>query len=242
MIGLTLFKALRSKIGSCALAFGREELNQLCSFMPRLKSGPARLKSCPDTCPSASQTNCKNGLSNLHNLLAEILAFEQTNESGRRVLQSLHHSLTILDLLFADPLSKLSKGLRPDSKMVTDDESLKLDAIADGADQVAESVAFLGVVLGNHSAERDAGKGIASRQHRIQERPADVLEININSLGSSCSKSVVPIAAAVVDAGIKSQVAHHVIAFLFAAGNAHNSTVLDFCDLARHAANGAGGG
>src|SRR5215468_12412227 len=64
----------------------------------------------------------------LHELLAKVMALEQTEEGVRCILESLHDRFTEADLSGRHPGCKFLQRLRPVLHVFTDDETLQLEA------------------------------------------------------------------------------------------------------------------
>src|SRR5262249_44400277 len=65
----------------------------------------------------------------LHELLADVLALEQSDERPRRARYPFRHRLAITDSLRRHVLRKLGKRLRPQFHVLADDETLHQQAV-----------------------------------------------------------------------------------------------------------------
>src|SRR5271166_6737331 len=96
-----------------------------------------------------------------------------------------------------------------------------------------------GAVMGDEPADRDARKVVQRRQHRIQNLPADILEVNIDAVRTVRFQTFSQLGLAMVDAGIESEFVLNEAAFLFAPGNADGPAAFDLGDLADQRTEGA---
>src|SRR5215831_10395553 len=96
-------------------------------------------------------------LSELHDLLAEILALQEADEGAGGVLEAVGYGFAKFESARAHQARELFQRDGPAVQMVGDDEALELDAHADRHHQVLDAVAVIGgVVLRDHAAERNA--------------------------------------------------------------------------------------
>src|ERR1700730_14486985 len=93
---------------------------------------------------------------------------------------------------------------------------------------------FRGAVVGDQPADGNARKVIQQRQHRIEYRAADILEIDIDALRTSRFQIFAQPGLAMIEARVESELVPNEAALLFASGNADNPAALDLCDLADH--------
>ena len=106
-------------------------------------------------------------LRDLHQLLAEVLALQQTDERFRRIFETMSDGLAILDLAGGDALAKLFQRCWLAFHVVRNDETLDLDAVTNHGDQVLDAVAVDCIVVRDHAAERETGERVGARQHGI---------------------------------------------------------------------------
>src|SRR5215472_1212243 len=165
-------------------------------------------------------------LRELHQLLAEVLALQHTDERFRRILETNGDGLAILDLAGGDALGKLLQRYRPALHVVGDDETLDLDAVADHGDEVLDAVAVDRIVVRDHAAERETGERVGPRQHGIQDLAADIFEIHIDALRRGGGEIRMEALGPVVDAGVEAEFLDHVVTFLFAPSYAESSGAL----------------
>ena len=93
--------------------------------------------------------------------------------------------------------------------------------------------------MGDEPTDRDARKVVQRRQHRIQNLPADILEVNIDAVRTVRFQTFSQLGLAMVDAGIESEFVLNEAAFLFAPGNADGPAAFDLGDLADQRTDGA---
>src|SRR5882672_8467121 len=120
----------------------------------------------------------------LHQHLSEVLALEQFEKGGGRVLDAVVYGLPPYDLAFVYPCGHLSLELGHEIEIVRDVEPLKPKALAHDEHDVAGSVGqAYGVVLRDHSANRKASKRVGHCECRLQVLAADIFEINVDARG-----------------------------------------------------------
>jgi hypothetical protein len=93
---------------------------------------------------------------------------------------------------------------------------------------------FRGVVVGDETADGNAGKVIQQRQHRLEYWAADILEINIDALRTGGFQILTQLGLVMIEARVESELVLNEAALLLAAGNADDPAALDLCDLADH--------
>lgn len=115
--------------------------------------------------------------------LPGILAGEEVKERGRRILKAVNDRLLPLDLALRNPLFNVALEILPEVEIVGADESLEPDALFDNRVNVARA-GLCTVVLLDHSAEGEAGKIVGNGKGSLQMRAADIVEINVDAMGS----------------------------------------------------------
>ena len=63
-----------------------------------------------------------------------------------------------------------------------DSEVLRQDLEHGGGEQVLAVARASGIVVGDEARDRDARELVEERQHRLPDRPADVLEVDIDAV------------------------------------------------------------
>src|SRR5260370_3892432 len=104
---------------------------------------------------------------------------------------------------------------------------------------MVESVRSDFVVLRDETAERNSRERIQLQRDRFEDLPADVLEINIDSLGRRRAKILGEIIAFVIHARVEAEFLYHQIALRFATRDSHSAASFDLRDLSRDAADGS---
>src|SRR5262249_57551686 len=95
------------------------------------------------------------------------------------------------------------------------------------------------VVLSDQSAYRDAGEIVEQRPHRLLDRTAYILEINVDASRTHGLELAREVCGAMVDAGVEAEVLDHVAALVRPPSDADCTTSLDLGDLPDHRAAGA---
>ena len=96
------------------------------------------------------------------------------------------------------------------------------------------------VVMGDQAAHRHARKRVEQREHRLEHRAADILEIDVDALRAGVLQLGGQIRIAVVETGIEAELLHDVVALVLAAGDADRACALDLGDLAHGRADRTG--
>src|SRR5690554_5759974 len=115
--------------------------------------------------------------------LPDILAGEEVKERGGCILKAVDDRLLPFDLALRNPLLHVTVDILPEVEIVGADEALELDALFDNRVNVARA-GLCTVVLLDHSAEGEAGKIVCNGKGSLQMRAADVVEINVDAMGS----------------------------------------------------------
>jgi hypothetical protein len=87
----------------------------------------------------------------LHEHLADVLAGEELQESGRRLLDSMFHCLPKGDFAALEPLVYLLDERGAIAQVIRDEESLKKQTLFDGHQQISRACAF--AVAGDRAAQ-----------------------------------------------------------------------------------------
>ncbi len=61
------------------------------------------------------------------------------------------------------------------------------------------------VVVGDEAADRDAGEVVKQRQHRIEHRPADIFEVNVDAVRTGGLEALGQVGLAVVEAVVEAE-------------------------------------
>ena len=96
------------------------------------------------------------------------------------------------------------------------------------------------VVMRDQAADRHARERVEQREHRLEHRAADILEIDVDAFRAGVLQLRGEIGIAVIDAGIEAELLLDVVAFVLAAGDADRARTLDLRDLADRRADRAG--
>src|SRR6202022_1311954 len=88
------------------------------------------------------------------------------------------------------------------------------------------------IVLSDQAADRHARKIVKQGQYRLPNRPADVLEIDVDAVRARGSELSWKIDGAVIDRRVEAELVFPVRAFLRPAGDADRSRAGDFRELA----------
>ena len=123
--------------------------------------------------------------------------------------------------------------------MIGNDKALQAHAVHQQGAQVFQTGIFNFVVLRNQTAQCNACKRVEQPQKRVKNLAADVIEVDVDAVRAGRGELSVQVAAAVVYAGIKTELACDVLAFGRAAGDANDATAFDLRNLAGDAANRA---
>src|SRR5262249_16853408 len=98
------------------------------------------------------------------------------------------------------------------------------------------------VILRDRATAGDAAVIVHLWQARFQNVAADIVEIDVDSLGRRGAQRLEHRAILVVDRGVEAEFGCQPAAFVLAAGNADHATTLDPGDLSDEGADGACGG
>src|SRR5437868_5759303 len=195
----------------------------------------------------ATRSACRSsrrpdGSVELDQLLAEILALEQGDESLRGVLDAVDDRFAVPELAFCviahQRLERLAVAILP----VEYDHALHFDAVDE---QRAERLVAIGhrrAVLGDEPAHDDPREPVHEPERRVEDLAADVLEVDVDAFRAGLAQVIEESPCLVIDAGIEAELLHHVIALRLAAGDADRAASFYLCELPDHAADRSGCG
>ena len=83
----------------------------------------------------------------------------------------------------------------------------------------------------DHPADRHSRARVEQRQHRVENRPADILEIDADAVRAGRLQVLRKTGGQVRDTGVVAKRLHHVTALLLAPGDAHHATALQSREL-----------
>src|SRR5947207_4683656 len=138
-----------------------------------------------------------------HHLLADIAAGQHVDERSRSRVETLRHRLAKLEAASAEPVHQLLERLVPPREVGADAETLQLDGLVEDDADVAQALTLAAIVLGYLSAHGDARIHVETRQHGIQDVSADVVEIDVDTLGRGLGEGRLDGTRLVVDAVIE---------------------------------------
>src|SRR6266851_8632419 len=122
--------------------------------------------------------------SKLHQHLSEVLALKQFEKGCGRVLNAVLYGFLPRNFPFVYPSRHLPLELGHEIQIVRGVEPLQPKALAHDEHDVTWSVGQpFGIVLRDHSAERNASKRVGCGECRFQVLAADIFEINIDARG-----------------------------------------------------------
>src|SRR4051794_27600659 len=94
--------------------------------------------------------------------------------------------------------------------------------------------------MSDQPADRHAGEVVEQRKYRVEHCPADILEIDINSVGAYRLQALSQIRLMMVKAGIKAEFFFDIAALPLASSDADDTAALELCDLPDNRAHGPG--
>ena len=139
------------------------------------------------------------------------------------------------------PPAQRGEGLVEAAPLVERIEPLHQCRLGEEVDVVGRSGVLTGQIAGDHSAQHDAGLGRQASEHGVQNGPAHVVEVDVDSLGAVRLQRRGQVVLAVVDARVEPEILHHRAALVRTAGDTHHPRSGDLGDLTGHRAGGAGG-
>src|SRR5216684_925689 len=144
------------------------------------------------------------------------MSFEHSDESFRRFLQMLYDVLEIADATLRDPRSNVAQefvvvllgkfGVNESAHR----NALRKD-LAHGCGQPVDTIAGCYVaVLGDQARDRHARELVQSRKYRLPDRPADVLEIDVNAVRAGRRELCNEAGLVVIDHCVEAELILHV--------------------------------
>jgi hypothetical protein len=186
-------------------------------------------------------------LADLKNSLAEVLALEQTDEALAGIVDTLGDIHGGLEGALAEPLLDLLLVLAgvPGAHVgITNNEAAHGQALGDDLHEVADGVLVLGleVVLGDHAAGDDATKVVHAGDGGLELLTADVLVVDVDTVGGQALEGVKRLLLLVVEAGVEVKVLGDEVELLVVTDGADDGEALVLGELADELADGTGGG
>src|SRR5207249_723896 len=126
-----------------------------------------------------------------YNQLAEVASLQHANEGFWRVFQTVDEVLAITDAAVGDAGADLAQecGIVLGGEFVVDEpahrEALRQDLAHRGGQPVGAVALFNAGVLRDQAADRDTREPVEQRQDRLPDRPADVLEVDVDAVRTS---------------------------------------------------------
>src|SRR5208282_656061 len=167
------------------------------------------------------------------NELAEIAALEQPDKRLGRPIEAVDDVFAIFELaalqercghrpIFAEPLP-----------LIADDEPLDAQPPAHRRRQIGARPRFQIIVFRDHAAHDHAAEIVEPREHRLLDRPADILPIDVDPFGTVPVECRAEIRRTMIDACVEAELGLDIAAFIGAAGDAHDTRTGAFGELAR---------
>src|ERR1700733_4042022 len=182
--------------------------------------------------------------SDAHELLAEIGALQKSHERRRSAVETFSDELAMLEFAFAQPLRHVTQEVGVTRGEIADDEAADRQAFgqyrAHHRRRPFRRAGFGVVVMRDQAAYRHPRECVELRKHRLEHRAADILEIDVDALGTSLFQFGRQMRIAMIEAVIEAEFASDVIAFVLAARDADGAGALDFRDLPDRRADRAG--
>src|SRR2546427_89123 len=163
--------------------------------------------------------------------LAEVPAFEQTDERPRRGVETVDDVLAVLDSSVTDERHHLLQERREAIVVIADDEPADHRAVHEQRTQIGPAGILRDVVLRDHSAERNACELVQQSQHRGKDGAADVFEIHVNALRARIAQRVDEVVGLVVHARVEPELVDNVAALLCRSRDADRATPFDLREL-----------
>ncbi|KOT02711.1 hypothetical protein DM50_3748 [Burkholderia mallei] len=187
--------------------------------------------------PHARAANLERVGPHAHDHLAEVLPAEQADQRPRRRVEPVDDVLARLHLALRDPFAHILQEGRINVRVVIeDDEALHPDPLAQHARReqrqaVRAARQLAVVVVSDQPAHRHARMIVQQRQHRVEHRAADVLEIHVDAVRARGGELFREIGIVVIDARVEAERPGHIAALVRAARDADDAATLELRDL-----------
>lgn len=191
--------------------------------------------------------SCFYHLFDLEDSLAEVLALEHADEAIGGLLDAVGDAQVDGDAAVGDPLAHLLAvllGVVGTEAGLGDEEALHGDLLADDLEQALDALLLIarGVVVGDHAAGGDAAVVVHVVNGGLEVVAADVLEVDVNALGSQALQGVGGGLLLVVEAAVEAELVDDEVELLVGADGADDLEALALGNLADDLADGAGSG
>src|SRR5262249_3204320 len=173
--------------------------------------------------------------------LSEVLTSQHAKERCGRLFQPVDDILAVFEATCAHPFADIAQEIGLFSGEVRDDESTQEQPFAQYRKHIGPGHRGRRIVLRDEPAYGNARKIVEQRPHRPLYGTADVLEVNVNALGTSGLELFCKIGRATIDTSIEAQLTDDEVALLCATGDPDRMASFDFSDLPDDRSDGAGG-
>ena len=115
--------------------------------------------------------------------------------------------------------------------MLADDETFDFQTVHQDERGIGQGQ-WLSVIARDHAADGDAAKGVHAQQHGVQNHAAHVFEVTIDAVGAvlleRLGQRIHVFVQLVIDAGVKAQLVHGVLAFFGTTGDTDDTAAAGF--------------
>ena len=154
------------------------------------------------------------------------------------------HGFAGFELAATNHCTQLFQSFRPIGGVFAHDKALYFQAAHQNQGGIGHGNG-LAVVASDHAAHRNAAELVHAQHDRVQHHAAHVFEVAVDAIGASVFQGLgqrqIVAVLFVIDASVKAQLFHHVIAFVLPASKTHHAATTGFGQGAKGAADCATG-
>src|SRR6266849_2927659 len=147
--------------------------------------------------------------------LAEVASLQHADKGCGRLLQTVDEVLAVADTAVGDAGTDLAQegGIVLGGTFGVDEaahrQALRQDLAHGGGQPVGAVACSHAVVLRDQAADRDARERVEQRHHRLPDRAADVLEVDIDAIRAGRRQPGAEISALVIDGCVEAELVLH---------------------------------
>jgi hypothetical protein len=147
-------------------------------------------------------------------LLPKTLASEKTHQGSWRIFKSNRHILYLHQTALLPASDSVPRSPQESVRRIKDNEPLHASALDDEVGTVCRTRRWHGVVVdGNRATQHDPRFEVDAREDFIQDRPADIVEEDLDPIGTKRWKPFADIFALVIDGAVEPRLFNQPLTF-----------------------------
>src|ERR1051325_1997895 len=177
-----------------------------------------------------------------HDQFPKILALQETDESGRRVVDPLDDVFSVSQLAALHQRRRQRAELAIALPMIADDKALDVQPLAHDRHQIGAGARRRVIIFRDHAAHDHAAEIVEAGKDGVLHRAADILEIDIDAVWAGLIERRAEIGIAMVERRVEAKLVLDVAALVGATGDPDHPRTLALGELSGDGADRARGG